>query len=52
MRRCRVGVSIEHGFRSRNGRTTPIREGIVPCRLARHAGRESRVPAVNGDIVR
>ena len=38
MRRCRVGVWIKQG--SRNGRTTPIREGIVPCRPASHAGRE------------
>ena len=38
MRRCRVWVWIEQG--SRNGRTTPTREGIVLCRRANHAERE------------
>ena len=38
MRRYGVGVWIEKG--SKNGRTTPTREGIVPCRPASRAGRE------------
>ena len=49
MKRSRVGIWIEHT--SRNERTTPTREGIVPCRPASHADRNNIPSAQKENII-